>query len=40
MPLGFPETKKQLADTGLLIIELDVSEVQEMDGGLTRVYKI
>lgn len=35
MPLGFPETKKRLADIGLPIIELDASEAQKMDGGLT-----
>jgi dimethylargininase len=35
MPFGFPVTKKRLAETGLPIIELDVSEAQKMDGGLT-----
>jgi len=35
MPAGFPETKRRLAATGLPIIELDVSEAQKMDGGLT-----
>ena len=35
MPLGFPETKLRLAETGLPISELDVSEAQKMDGGLT-----
>lgn len=35
IPQGFPATKKRLEGTGLPIIELDVSEAQKMDGGLT-----
>jgi dimethylargininase len=35
MPEGFPKTKKWLETLGLPIIELDVSEAQKMDGGLT-----
>lgn len=35
MPRGFPATKKQLSVLGQPIIELDVSEVAKMDGGLT-----
>ena len=35
MPGGFPKTRQLLADTGLPIHELDVSEAQKMDGGLT-----
>lgn len=34
-PKGFPNTMKKLEATGLDIIELDVSEVRKMDGGLT-----
>jgi len=34
-PKGFPNTVKKLEATGLGIIELDVSEVRKMDGGLT-----
>jgi dimethylargininase len=34
-PKGFPKTMKKLEATGLDIIELDVSEVRKMDGGLT-----
>jgi dimethylargininase len=34
-PKGFPNTIKKLEATGLDIIELDVSEVRKMDGGLT-----
>jgi dimethylargininase len=34
-PKGFPNTMKKLEATGLGIIELDVSEVRKMDGGLT-----
>lgn len=34
-PKGFPNTMKKLEPTGFDIIELDVSEVQKMDGGLT-----
>ncbi len=35
MPKGFPKTYASLAHLGLKIIELDVSEVRKMDGGLT-----
>jgi dimethylargininase len=35
MPKGFPGTKTKLQSLGLPIIELDVSEMQKMDGGLT-----
>ena len=34
-PKGFPKTQAQLEKLGLPIIELDTSEVQKMDGGLT-----
>jgi dimethylargininase len=35
MPMGFPETRRRLAANGLPLVELDVSEAQKMDGGLT-----
>ena len=35
MPRGFPNTRAKLKSLGLPIIELDVSEMQKMDGGLT-----
>jgi len=35
MPKGFPATKKKLSALNQPIIELDVSEVAKMDGGLT-----
>jgi dimethylargininase len=35
MPKGFPKTQARLSQLGMRIIELDVSEVQKMDGGLT-----
>ncbi len=35
MPKGFPTTKKQLSVLNQPIVELDVSEVAKMDGGLT-----
>jgi dimethylargininase len=35
IPKGFPKTYASLAHLGMRIIELDVSEVQKMDGGLT-----
>ncbi|HSB66165.1 MAG TPA: arginine deiminase family protein [Anaerolineales bacterium] len=35
MPKGFPKTHTQLAGLGMPIIELDVSEIRKMDGGLT-----
>ena len=34
-PLGFPDTQKKLDRTGYDVIELDMSEVRKMDGGLT-----
>jgi dimethylargininase len=34
-PAGFPKTLSKLLTLGLRIIELDVSEVRKMDGGLT-----
>ena len=35
MPKGFPTAKKQLSALNLPIVELDVSEMAKMDGGLT-----
>jgi dimethylargininase len=35
MPAGFPRTRASLEPLGQPIIELDVSEVKKMDGGLT-----
>jgi dimethylargininase len=35
MPKGFPKTHAKLVNLEMPIIELDVSEVQKMDGGLT-----
>ena len=35
VPRGFPDTKTKLEALDLEIIELDVSEMQKMDGGLT-----
>lgn len=35
MPKGFPKTRVKLKSLGLPIIDLDVSEMQKMDGGLT-----
>jgi dimethylargininase len=35
MPKGFPKIHTKLARLGMPIIELEVSEVQKMDGGLT-----
>ena len=35
IPAGYPITRKRLETLGLSIIELEVSEVQKMDGGLT-----
>jgi dimethylargininase len=32
---GFPKLREQLETTGLEIVELDMSEVRKMDGGLT-----
>lgn len=34
-PEGFPDTKEKLGKIGCDIVELNVSEVQKMDGGLT-----
>jgi dimethylargininase len=34
-PRGFPEARAKLSQLGMRILELDVSEVQKMDGGLT-----
>ena len=34
-PRGFPKTREKLSCLGLEMIELDVSEMQKMDGGLT-----
>jgi dimethylargininase len=35
MPAGFPKARAKLSHLGMNIIELDVSEVRKMDGGLT-----
>jgi dimethylargininase len=35
MPKGFPKTCAQLSALGLPVIQLDVSEMRKMDGGLT-----
>lgn len=35
IPQGYPETKQQLRDRGFKLIELDLSEFEKMDGGLT-----
>jgi dimethylargininase len=35
LPAGFPKTYASLAHLGMRIIELEVSEVRKMDGGLT-----
>jgi len=35
IPAGYPLTKKELSDLDRKVIELDVSEVSKMDGGLT-----
>jgi len=34
-PAGFPRTRKKLDALGMHVIELDMSEVRKMDGGLT-----
>jgi dimethylargininase len=34
-PKGFPKTLEQLSTLGLPIIEMETSEIQKMDGGLT-----
>jgi len=35
MPAGYPNTRAKLGEFGLNIIEIDVSEIRKMDGGLT-----
>jgi len=35
MPAGFPDTKAKLSEFDLKIVEIDVSEIRKMDGGLT-----
>jgi dimethylargininase len=35
MPAGYPRTGAKLGEFGLDIIEIDVSEIRKMDGGLT-----
>ena len=35
MPVGFPQTRQKLNTLDMKIFELDTSEVQKMDGGLT-----
>jgi dimethylargininase len=35
MPAGFPKTRRMIEATGLEIIELDISEMRKMDGGLS-----
>jgi dimethylargininase len=35
VPAGFPSTRRKLATLGMPILELDMSEAQKMDGGLT-----
>lgn len=35
MPKGFPQTRAKLDGLGMPVVELDVSEVAKMDGGLT-----
>jgi dimethylargininase len=35
IPAGYPKTQRQLETLGLDMVELEVSEVQKMDGGLT-----
>ena len=34
-PAGFPRTRRQLDQTGLPVVELDLTEPRKMDGGLT-----
>ncbi|MFQ5437081.1 MAG: N(G),N(G)-dimethylarginine dimethylaminohydrolase, partial [Anaerolineae bacterium] len=34
-PAGFPQTKAKLLAAGFDVMELDVSEAQKMDGGLS-----
>ena len=35
LPAGFPAVRNKLAGLGLPLLEIDVSEVRKMDGGLT-----
>lgn len=35
IPRGFPKTRQRILDAGYTIIELDMSEFQKQDGGLT-----
>jgi dimethylargininase len=35
VPMGFPETNKIIKDAVYKIIEIDVSEFQKLDGGLS-----
>jgi len=35
IPAGYPKTRKKLESRGLTMIELEVSEIRKMDGGLT-----
>lgn len=35
MSKGFPETKKKILSKGFTIFEVEMSEFQKMDGGLT-----
>jgi dimethylargininase len=35
MPAGYPRTRAKLGESGLDVIEIDVSEIRKMDGGLT-----
>jgi dimethylargininase len=35
VPQGFPKTKRKVEDRGFKTIQLDVSEMRKMDGGLT-----
>jgi dimethylargininase len=35
VPAGYPDARKKLETLGLKMVELDVSEVRKMDGGLT-----
>jgi len=34
-PAGFPKTRRQLDESGLPVVELDLTEPRRMDGGLT-----
>ncbi len=35
LPAGFPQVRQQLADQGLAVLEVDISEFAKLDGGLT-----